>query len=253
MKFLVDKDGVAFNIELIERIYATRIYDSSNVDETHGLKMTNFFEVAAAIYGEKSAKILDVFKSDNETENFRAAKKYFNEVVDLVKKDMTFIFEEGGRSVSNIKFVKNFRIEPMYSEDMELTYILAQTAEDREAEGTVLKEFNEEADEIFLDARDYLADLVKTLNAKKTNFIIYENGDAAINVAFIKNIFIFQNEESSGVMAELIDDDDENIIFTEFNTGDAEKDFEDAKNSYVDLLKELNGVNRKPNTLEVPF
>ncbi|MBQ7705381.1 MAG: hypothetical protein IJT73_08160 [Selenomonadaceae bacterium] len=243
MKFLLDENGEAFNTEFVERIYATRIYDRTHIDENHGAQMTNFFYVGAEISGGED-RILEEFKSDDEAENFKAAKKYFTELVDILKEKTTFIFEESKRGVTNIKFIKRIGIEQMFSGDSEMACVLAQTTEDHEGEGSVLKEFTEEDDEdFFLDSKDYLADLVKNLNSKKINFIVYEDGEAAINISFIKNLLIermiFQDSELTCVVAELSDKDDE-IILQEFDSGDEEKDLEDAKIYLADLMKNLN-------------
>lgn len=241
MKFLLDKDGVAFSSEFIESIYAARIYDRSTVDETHGLTMTDFFHVGAGLSYDEPGRILKEFKSDDVAANFKTAKKYFSEIVNLLDNEITFIRDESGRSVTNIKFIKKLKIEQFFSEDREFTQVLAEMPGNWDGEGTVLKEFNEEIDEIILDAKDYLADLVRTLNAKKINFVIYDDEESAINLAFVKNLVIGKNLQTGlvAVIAELIDKD-EDIILKKFDSDNAEQNFQAAQNYLADLVESLN-------------
>ena len=241
MKFLLDKDGVSLNSEFIESIYAARVYDTTHIDETHGAEMTKFFHVGAELSYDAPDRILKEFNSDDEAANFKAAKKYFNEVVDFLAEDIDFIFNESGRSVINIKFVRKLNIEQFFSEDREFTQVLAAMPDDWDGEGIVLKEFNEEADEIFLDAKDYLAELVKTLNAKKINFVISADEESAVNLAFVKNLVTAQSlkDESVAVLAEFIDKDEE-FILKEFDSDDVEKNFQAAQIYLEELAKYIN-------------
>lgn len=181
------------------------------------------------------------FKSDDVAANFKAAKKYFSEIVNLLDNEITFIRDESGRSVTNIKFIKKLKIEQFFSEDREFTQVLAEMPGDWDGEGTVLKEFNEEIDEIILDAKDYLVDLVRTLNAKKINFVIYDDEESAINLAFVKNLVIGKNLQTGlvAVIAELIDKD-EDIILKKFDSDNAEQNFQAAQNYLADLVESLN-------------
>lgn len=76
-------------------------------------------------------------------------------------------------------------------------------------------------------------------------FILSENGNEAVNLAFVKDFAIervvYQDGSAteSHVIAELDDDDDVTIKI--FDSGDEEENFSAAKAYLADLVDKLNG------------
>ena len=82
---------------------------------------------------------------------------------------------------------------------------------------------------------------------KEFDFIFDDSGLDMVNAAFVRKIFVESFHYDDGgyivcVTARLFDDDEdsEGFIFTRFNSGNEEKDIEDAENYLADLMKNLN-------------
>ncbi len=76
-------------------------------------------------------------------------------------------------------------------------------------------------------------------------FLFDNSGVEAVSVEFVKKIYAKRviNKENSKVayVAAEISGKDDDFILKEFNSDDADKNFEDAKNYLAKLIKTLNG------------
>ncbi len=111
----------------------------------------------------------------------------------------------------------------------------------------ILEEFiSEDEEKNFEEAKKYFDKLTADLN-KEFDFIFDDSGLDMVNAAFVRKIFVESFHYDDGgyivcVTARLFDDDEdsEGFIFTRFNSGNEEKDIEDAENYLADLMKNLN-------------
>lgn len=75
MKFLLDKNGnAAINPALVKKFFVERIF-------AEGWEETKNFRVSAELSENEDDVILKEFISDNEKENYHAAKNYLAELV----------------------------------------------------------------------------------------------------------------------------------------------------------------------------
>ena len=75
MNFIIDKDGnAAINPALVKKFFVERIF-------AEGWEETKNFRVAAELSENEDDVILKEFISDNEEENYSAAKNYLAELV----------------------------------------------------------------------------------------------------------------------------------------------------------------------------